>query len=733
MANLEGHKLGHYRLLRQIGHGGMGEIYLAEDTSDNPLSQVAIKVVRIADTTLSGDAEALRLFREGRFLTELQHPHIVPIYHDGIRDDFLFLVMPYMPDGSLADAIHGRSRVQLNLPLTTERVVDFVNQIGDALQYTHDRHIIHRDVKPGNVLIDVEPNGHWHLLLADFGIARNVETTTREAQWRGTVAYMAPEQFRGEISPAADQYALAVLAFELLTGQVPWAMQPPAVRTLNPAVSPAVEAVLRQALAVRPEERFGSVAAFADALQRAAAGDDLTMPTDSDTEDASATKPMQWLQSREPYPTPSGRRRWLTLVAAGLIVAMIATSTAFILNARHLAAGSGQRTTHAGAVVIQGTVYVGGYVGSNGTSGPASMYAFRANDGKLRWRRSLPCPLVAPVAVGPGTVYAYTAPCNQSPGALFALQSSDGTLMWQYTLAAPWRSTIATTPYGLDSSGDGPVPVVVNGVVYLISANYSDSAESPNLFGSIFAVDALHATDGTRIWHVQIAGDGYAPAPVAVGSTLCLAIPDGSLNTMHTYALRLDDGHTIWQDSVPSNAPLVPASQAGDTAILYTAYGQQIGLPASELTAQRATDGRALWRSTLPEYGVLVVKNGTVFDLGSSANSNFPTSLYAVQASTGTVLWHTDQYGSATAITVDNGQTYLGSNNGVVWALSAGDGHEVWQGRVSGAAVDDLAATNGAVYVSSLGGYLDAFNAAGTRIWSARIDQQHPSPPVIGP
>ena len=280
MADLEGHKLGQYRLRRQIGRGGMVRSTWPRtgSASDDPHSQVAIKVVRMAETTLSSDAEALRLFREGRFLTELQHPHIVPVYHDGVRDDLFFLVMPYMPDGSLADAIQGRSRVRLDLPLALDRIVDFVRQIGEALQYTHDKHIVHRDVKPGNVLIDVEPNGHWHLLLADFGIARNVETITREAQWHGTVAYMAPEQFRGEISPAADQYALAVLAFELLTKQVPWTMQPSTVRTLNPAVSPAVEAVLLQALAVRPEERFASVTAFADALRSAAAGDDVTLP-----------------------------------------------------------------------------------------------------------------------------------------------------------------------------------------------------------------------------------------------------------------------------------------------------------------------------------------------------------------------------------------------------------------------------------------------------------------------
>ena len=271
-AHLEGQSLGHYRLLSLIGRGGMGEVYLSENerqADDVPQRKVAIKVVPVSETTLSTDAEALRIFREGRFLLELSHPHILPLYHDGIQDDYLFLVMPYMPDGSLADAIHARSQLRLQLPVELERVADYIEQIASALQYTHDRHIVHRDVKPGNVLVEVRPNGHWHLFLADFGIARNVETTSNEEGWRGTVAYMAPEQFRGQMSPAADQYALAVLAFQLLSGQVPFAMSPPAVRTLNPAIPESVEGVLLQGLAVLPEERFASVTDFATAFRSA--------------------------------------------------------------------------------------------------------------------------------------------------------------------------------------------------------------------------------------------------------------------------------------------------------------------------------------------------------------------------------------------------------------------------------------------------------------------------------
>jgi tetratricopeptide (TPR) repeat protein len=272
MADLSGQSLGAYHLLRQIGRGGMGEVYLAEDQTrpnNDDRRQVAIKVVRVAETTLSSDAGALRLFREGRFLIELAHPHILPIYHDGIRDDLLYLVMPYVPDGSLADAIQGRSHLQLQLPLALDRVLDYIEQVAEGLHYVHDRQVIHRDVKPGNVLIQVQPDGRWWLLLADFGIARRLDTTTQEAHWHGTVAYMAPEQFRGQVSPATDQYALGVLAFQLLSGQVPFGMSPPTVRILNPAVPDAVEAVLLQALATRPEERFSSVTAFAEALRRA--------------------------------------------------------------------------------------------------------------------------------------------------------------------------------------------------------------------------------------------------------------------------------------------------------------------------------------------------------------------------------------------------------------------------------------------------------------------------------
>src|SRR5258708_16650889 len=118
--------------------------------------------------------------------------------------------MQYAPDGSLADAIKGQGVHKLDLPASLPFVVDIVAQVADALQYTHEHRVIHADVKPSNVLVQVEPNGHWHVLLADFGVARSTDSIALRAEGAGTAAYMASAQFYVQLSPASHNYALAV-------------------------------------------------------------------------------------------------------------------------------------------------------------------------------------------------------------------------------------------------------------------------------------------------------------------------------------------------------------------------------------------------------------------------------------------------------------------------------------------------------------------------------------------
>ena len=271
---LVGRQLGPYRLLQGVGRGGMAEVYLAEDQRLG--RQVAVKILPAAlalDETFRA-----RFEREARAAAKLQHPHILSIYDYGQQDGITFLVMPYMANGSLAQTIKAFG----HLPIT--KVVQWIEEIGGALQYAHQQGIIHRDVKPGNMLLGVDE----HLLLSDFGIAKVVGThtaLTTTGVGVGSPEYMAPEQATGEADSRSDIYSLGVVLFQMLTGRVPFtagsALQvifrhvqepPPSPRSLNPTITPAVEAVVLRALAKRPDQRFQSASELVLALKNAASG-----------------------------------------------------------------------------------------------------------------------------------------------------------------------------------------------------------------------------------------------------------------------------------------------------------------------------------------------------------------------------------------------------------------------------------------------------------------------------
>ena len=295
--SLEGTQLGQYRLLRLIGSGGMGEVYLAEDARIN--QQVAIKVSRTEVSPYpdaSSTSESARLFqREARAIAQLDHPRILPLFGYGeeqIRGETLtYIVMPYRKEGSLTTWLRQRTNATF---LNPRDIAAIVTQAADALQYAHDHNVIHQDVKPDNFLVR---NSNYtnatvpDLLLTDFGIAKLSSATSHSSHAvRGTAAYMAPEQWIGGPVPATDQYALAIMAYELLTGRPPFqgrleqlmyahvSMPPQPPSTLNPRLSGDIDRVLMRALAKKPEERFPSIAAFAYAFQQAVQG--ANAPTD---------------------------------------------------------------------------------------------------------------------------------------------------------------------------------------------------------------------------------------------------------------------------------------------------------------------------------------------------------------------------------------------------------------------------------------------------------------------
>jgi len=286
---LEGKQFSHYRMLQLVGRGGMGEVYLAEDTQVR--RQVAVKIISIG--TVGRDEEtgssSLRLFwREATAIAQLDHPNILPLYDHGeaVIDGFpqAYLIMPYRPEGSLVSWLHRRAETHQTRQLTLKQVANIIQQAGRALQYAHDHQFMHLDVKPDNFLIRSrsETDETPDLLLTDFGIARLSSATSGSSQAvRGTPAYMAPEQCVGQPVFASDQYALAIMAYELLTGKPPFLgtpmqvmfahmqARPEAARGSNPLLPLAVDEVLQRALAKKPEQRYPSVAAFTQAFQEA--------------------------------------------------------------------------------------------------------------------------------------------------------------------------------------------------------------------------------------------------------------------------------------------------------------------------------------------------------------------------------------------------------------------------------------------------------------------------------
>ncbi len=267
MSDRVGQLLGNYRLIRLLDEGGFAEVYLGEHVYLN--TQAAIKVLH---ARLTSEASASFL-AEARHLSHLVHPHIIRVLDFGMKEATPFLVMDYAPHGSL------RQRHPKGLPVPLPTVVPYVRHVAAALQYAHDQKLIHRDVKPENMLLG--PN--VEILLSDFGIALLTHSSgsVHVPEMVGTMAYMAPEQVRGKPSPASDQYALGIVVYEWLCGERPFAgsvselfsqhlfVPPPPLHEKIPEIPPAVEGVVVRALAKDPQLRFEDVRAFAAALEEA--------------------------------------------------------------------------------------------------------------------------------------------------------------------------------------------------------------------------------------------------------------------------------------------------------------------------------------------------------------------------------------------------------------------------------------------------------------------------------
>ncbi len=263
-------RLGRYEIKGRLGHGGMGIVYRAYDPELG--REVAIKVPRFDGPAEGRSRAQARFRREARAAAAVRHPHVCPVYDVGDLEGVPYAVMAY---------IEGRSLAQLAAegPAEPRRAAEVVRQVAEGLAAVHGHGIVHRDLKPANILLDKTGQA----LLTDFGLVRceDGSSLTADGARAGTPAYMAPEQASlsaGEVGPWTDIYSLAVVLYELLTGQRPFRGDPltvmyrvaqevpPPPSRLRPGLDPALEGIVLKAMARRPEERYASAAAFAEAL-----------------------------------------------------------------------------------------------------------------------------------------------------------------------------------------------------------------------------------------------------------------------------------------------------------------------------------------------------------------------------------------------------------------------------------------------------------------------------------
>ncbi|MHB8626212.1 MAG: protein kinase domain-containing protein [Aggregatilineales bacterium] len=337
MANLIGQRIDKYELIALLGQGGMADVYRARQMIGGRVArEVALKLI---DPRLALTPEFIARFeRETQTLASLSHPHILKAYDFGQFENNVYLVMELMPGGSLAEVIRQG-------PLPLDAIAGLLDQIGGALDYAHSKGVVHRDLKPHNVLLDESGNA----FLTDFGIAKLISETavlTHSGAAIGTPSYMAPEQWiDGTIDARTDTYAFGVMLFEMLTGRVPFQGDtpyqvmhmhtdepPPLAVQLRPELPPLLDRVVHKALAKAPGNRYQSAAELVKDYKAALVGGVVSAPPLGTASSASlgmpgiaAPTPGQRQTPPPPSaPVPMSRRVGLPIaVWAGILILLV--------------------------------------------------------------------------------------------------------------------------------------------------------------------------------------------------------------------------------------------------------------------------------------------------------------------------------------------------------------------------------------------------------------------------
>jgi outer membrane protein assembly factor BamB len=689
-----GQQVGEYRLLHQLGRGSFGIVYQAEHIHDG--SQVAVKLLQLQLTRYEDLKGFLTEARTMRF----QHPHIVSLLDFGLSHEHIpYLVMEYAVGGSLRDQYPSGS------PLPLSMVSTYAAQLASALQYAHDRHVIHRDIKPQNILLRADGT----LLLSDFGMAEAMEQNSPGNRQRqvGTPAYMAPEQSHGKPKPASDQYALAVLTYEWLAGRLPFQGtpqevverhrfdMPPPLQQFRPELPPQVTQVISRALAKRPERRFDSVEQFEQALQIALAPIlPMRQTTPIHVVISTVLPSVRSTSSRHMAVPHLPRRRKspsyvrLAILTCLILLVSIGGAGTWILAQHHSqqphiatvhTTSSGSAISYNTAVATNGIQF--GFDDQNTRNNSYEHIISPANASQLRkvWSFQTSLFIRSSPAVANGLVYVGSDDHN-----LYALDAATGQKRWTFQTGGTIRSS----------------PAVANGVIYVGSAD-----------DILYALDAA---TGQKRWTFQTGGT-IRSSPAVANGLVYVGSDDHNL-----YALDAAMGQERWTFQT-GNA--INSSPAVANGLVY------VGSDDHNLYALDAATGQKCW--TFQTAGAInsspAVTNGLVY-VGSDDHS-----LYALDASTGQKRWAFQTAGAINSSpTVANGFVYIGSTDDSIYALNATTGQKHWTALIGSAISSSPLIANGLIYVSSADDNIYVLNtSSGQKVWSYQTGGFIDSSPTV--
>lgn len=620
LQDLIGQEIAGYRLARILGTGA---VFLGEQIADATV-QVAVKLL-IPPLQLSDDERAefrARFKREIATLELLHHPHILPLLDHGEDDatSYDYMVMPYCAGGTLTQRL-------LAAPLPLDEAGKILAAVGEALDYAHALGIVHRDIKPGNILFTSD----GILKLADFGIVKLFDlartTLTNTGQVIGTPEYMSPEQAQAlPIGPASDGFSLGIVAYQMATGRVPFqgtavaqvllqvvAGQPPEPRSLRPDLPVPLEAVLLRALQKDPTQRFSSAGTFVAAFTTATQ-DRWPEGMTPDALATTFTAPAPALLTPiigEPHTTLSHIRRRRTLLSTALAALLVITLSSTLIG---IALSKGGKTSGPG-----GSITVGGATATsspNATSTPAQTLSPTSTATPITPTATVTAtPTPVPPTATPTPIPTATAtliPPTATPIPV------PGTLRWKFTAGA--------TVYS---------PVVVNGAVYFGSLDHN--------------VYALNANDGSLRWNYAT-GDAVTSTPAIVNGVVYVGSFDNNV-----YALNAGDGSRRWS-YYTGGLSFSPTVANG---VVYVGSTSSTG---GNLYAINASDGSFRWsyniQSSFYVASTPAVVNGIVYFGGPDGN------IYALNTADGSLKWMFPTGGQVfSSPAVVNGIVYIGSND----------------------------------------------------------------------